>query len=51
MHKPHLVYFADPTCSSCWGFSSVIEALSERFGPSLPIRLIMGDCVPGRRSR
>ena len=42
MRKPHLVYFADPMCSWCWGFSPVIEAISEQFGTSLPIRLIMG---------
>ena len=46
MHKPHLVYFADPMCSWCWGFSPVIEAIQERFGPSLPIRLIMGGLRP-----
>lgn len=46
MHKPHLVYFADPMCSWCWGFSPVIEAIEARFGPSLPIRLIMGGLRP-----
>lgn len=46
MHKPHLVYFADPMCSWCWGFSPVIEAISERFGPALPIRLILGGLRP-----
>ena len=46
MSKPHLVYFADPMCSWCWGFSPVIEAISQRFGPSLPIRLIMGGLRP-----
>jgi putative protein-disulfide isomerase len=46
MNKPHLVYFADPMCSWCWGFSPVIEAISERFGPALPIRLILGGLRP-----
>lgn len=46
MHKPHLVYFADPMCSWCWGFSPVIDAISEQFGPSLPIRLVMGGLRP-----
>lgn len=46
MRKPHLVYVADPMCSWCWGFSPVIEAISERFGPSLPIRLILGGLRP-----
>ncbi|OYW00245.1 MAG: protein-disulfide isomerase [Acidiphilium sp. 37-64-53] len=49
MHKPHLVYFADPMCSWCWGFAPVIEAISERFGTSLPIRLIMGGLRPWTR--
>ena len=43
----HLIYFADPMCSWCWGFSPVIEAVRERFGPSLPIRLMLGGLRPG----
>jgi putative protein-disulfide isomerase len=46
MRQPHLVYFADPMCSWCWGFSPVIEAISGRFGPALPIRLVMGGLRP-----
>ncbi|WP_031404473.1 DsbA family protein [Thiomonas sp. FB-Cd] len=46
MKGPHLVYFADPMCSWCWGFSPVIEAISERFGPRLPIRLVLGGLRP-----
>jgi putative protein-disulfide isomerase len=46
MRKPHLVYFADPMCSWCWGFSPVIEAIQELFGTSLPIRLILGGLRP-----
>ena len=46
MHKPHLVYFADPMCSWCWGFSPVIKAISERFGPTLPIHLVLGGLRP-----
>ncbi len=42
-----LVYFADPMCSWCWGFSPVIEAVRDRFGDRLPIRLIMGGLRPG----
>ena len=42
-----LVYFADPMCSWCWGFSPVIEAVHGRFGARLPIRLIMGGLRPG----
>jgi putative protein-disulfide isomerase len=42
-----LVYFADPMCSWCWGFSPVIEAARGRFGDRLPIRLILGGLRPG----
>ena len=43
----HFVYFADPMCSWCWGFSPVVEALRERPGEVLPIRLVMGGLRPG----
>lgn len=46
----HLVYFADPMCSWCWGFSPVIEAIRERYGESLPPRLVMGGLRPGTRA-
>ncbi len=46
MQDPHLVYFADPMCSWCWGFSPVMQAVSERFGPALPVRLVVGGLRP-----
>ncbi|MDR3507542.1 MAG: DsbA family protein [Caulobacteraceae bacterium] len=46
-NSPHLIYFADPMCSWCWGFSPVIEAVQAIFGPDLPIRLVMGGLRPG----
>jgi putative protein-disulfide isomerase len=42
-----LIYFADPMCSWCWGFSPVIADIQARFGAALPIRLIMGGLRPG----
>lgn len=42
---PHLVYFADPMCSWCWGFSPVIDAIARRH-PDLPIRLVLGGLRP-----
>jgi putative protein-disulfide isomerase len=42
-----LIYFSDPMCSWCWGFSPVIAEVQERFGFALPIRLIMGGLRPG----
>ena len=47
MTNPHLIYFADPMCSWCWGFSPVIDTLRGEFGTSLPIRLILGGLRPG----
>jgi putative protein-disulfide isomerase len=42
-----LIYFADPMCSWCWGFSPAIEGVAARFGEQLPIRLILGGLRPG----
>lgn len=42
-----LIYFSDPMCSWCWGFSPVIAEVQARFGFALPIRLIMGGLRPG----
>ncbi|MFN3515107.1 MAG: DsbA family protein [Phenylobacterium sp.] len=47
MQAPHLIYFADPMCSWCYGFSPVIAAIRREFGRSLPIRLVMGGLRPG----
>jgi putative protein-disulfide isomerase len=46
---PHtrLVYFADPMCSWCYGFSPVIAALAERFEDRLPLDLVMGGLRAG----
>jgi putative protein-disulfide isomerase len=46
----HFIYFADPMCSWCWGFSPVVEALRERTAEILPIRLVMGGLRPGTTS-
>lgn len=43
----HLIYFADPMCSWCWGFSPAVEAIQAKYGATLPIRLIMGGLRPG----
>ncbi|MDB5418474.1 MAG: dithiol-disulfide isomerase, partial [Phenylobacterium sp.] len=29
MDEPHLIYFADPMCSWCYGFSPVIEEIRK----------------------
>lgn len=47
MDGTHLIYFADPMCSWCWGFAPTIAAVRERYGDVLPIRVIMGGLRPG----
>jgi putative protein-disulfide isomerase len=44
-----LIYFADPMCSWCYGFSPVVQALRRRYAEVLPIRLVMGGLRPGTR--
>lgn len=41
-NRPHLVYFADPMCSWCYGFAPVMQRVAAEYGQALPIRLIMG---------
>jgi putative protein-disulfide isomerase len=43
----HFIYFADPMCSWCWGFSPVVQTLRERTAGILPMRLVMGGLRPG----
>ena len=43
----HFIYFADPMCSWCYGFSPVAELLRRRYGDIAPIRLVMGGLRPG----
>jgi putative protein-disulfide isomerase len=47
MATPHLIYFSDPMCSWCYGFSPVIEEIRRTFGRGLPIRVVMGGLRPG----
>lgn len=47
--RKHLVYFADPMCSWCWGFAPVIAGLAAHFGDRLPIALMLGGLRPGTR--
>ncbi len=43
----HLLYFADPMCSWCWGFSPSVDRLVDELAEVLPIRPIMGGLRPG----
>lgn len=44
--KKTLLYFADPMCSWCWGFSPVVEKIRKDFGNLVPIELILGGLRP-----
>lgn len=41
------LYFADPMCSWCWGFSPVMEALAAHVGDRAPIQVLMGGLYLG----
>lgn len=47
MDGPHLIYFSDPMCSWCYGFSPVISDIRRAYGDALPVRLVMGGLRPG----
>ena len=47
MEGLHFIYFADPMCSWCYGFSPVVTTLRRRYRDVLPIRLVMGGLRPG----
>jgi putative protein-disulfide isomerase len=47
MDGPHLIYFSDPMCSWCYGFSPVIEDIRRGYGNALPVRVVMGGLRPG----
>jgi putative protein-disulfide isomerase len=49
MDGPHLIYFADPMCSWCYGFSPVIEDIRRAFGRGLPVQVVMGGLRPGTK--
>jgi len=47
MDGPHLILFADPMCSWCYGFSPVVDDIRHAYGDALPIRVVMGGLRPG----
>jgi putative protein-disulfide isomerase len=47
MTQARLVYFADPMCSWCYGFSPVIAAIAERFEDRLPLHTVVGGLRAG----
>jgi putative protein-disulfide isomerase len=47
MQDLHFIYFVDPMCSWCYGFSPVVSELRRRYGDVLPIRPVLGGLRPG----
>ena len=47
MAQRQLIYFADPMCSWCWGFSPVIERIAAKYGDELPITVVLGGLRAG----
>jgi putative protein-disulfide isomerase len=45
--RHHFLYFADPMCSWCYGFSPVIRELEAHFAGRLPVRTIVGGLRAG----
>ena len=45
--QPELLYFADPMCSWCWGFSPVIAQIANELSETLPIRVFVGGLAIG----
>lgn len=46
MGQLRFIYFADPMCSWCWGFSPNLERMRKAW-PDIPVRLGMGGLYPG----
>ena len=45
--QKELIYFVDPMCSWCWGFSPVILSISQTFADRVPVRVVLGGLFPG----
>lgn len=45
--QKELIYFVDPMCSWCWGFSPVIQSIRQTFADRLPLRVVLGGLFPG----
>lgn len=42
-----LIYFGDPMCSWCWGFTNHLEQLKNEFDGTLEFGMVMGGLRPG----
>ena len=46
-----LIYVLDPMCSWCWGFSPVLEEITERFQDQVTFQMMLGGLRPGNTER
>lgn len=51
MLQRSLLYFADPMCSWCWGFSPVVQYIQHTFQAEIPLQLVLGGLAPDPTSR
>ncbi len=51
MLQRSLLYFADPMCSWCWGFSPVVQCIQREFETEIPLKLVLGGLAPTPDSR
>ena len=47
MTDKQILYFADPMCSWCWGFSPVIHQIASTYGDSAPVSIHLGGLRAG----
>ena len=47
MTNKKLLYFADPMCSWCWGFSPVIHSIVDSFNDTIPVEIHVGGLRAG----
>ncbi len=47
----HLVYFADPMCSWCWGFAPVLDELVDKHAGAVNLDMVHGGLRPGPKAR
>ena len=45
--KCRLLYFTDPMCSWCWGFSPTIDELRREMGERATLSVVLGGLRPG----
>lgn len=45
-----IIYFYDPLCGWCYGFSPVIKKLSEDYGKKFDFQVVSGGMIPQARS-